>query len=173
MSCNPQDSRWLVRSVLLLWQVLNVSSSNVTGALPLTWGSVGALPALVQLDLAHNSITGQSIHSCEQHSVSSPYILVGVRHTYVVHTVCMDITYTFCLQSMHACQQLYAEYTIAAYGAIYLLLRFTYLISYLASRNKTLQPVLIMQSIAPPVAASVWPNDKKNFKKIIITISSS
>lgn len=96
MLCNPQHSRWLVRSVLLLWQVLNVSSSNVTGALPLTWGSVGALPALVQLDLAHNSITGQSIHFC---------------------------------------QQLYAEFTIAAHGASYLI---HFLISYLASGNKTL-----------------------------------
>ena len=39
-------------------QVLNLSSSNITGALPLTWGSSGALPALVQLDLSHNAITG-------------------------------------------------------------------------------------------------------------------
>lgn len=40
-------------------QVLNISGSNITGALPLTWGSPGALPALVDLELGHNSITGQ------------------------------------------------------------------------------------------------------------------
>jgi len=42
-------------------QVLNISGSNITGALPLTWGSPGALPALVDLELGHNSITGASV----------------------------------------------------------------------------------------------------------------
>ena len=42
-------------------QVLNISGSNITGALPLTWGSPGALPALVELELGHNSITGQAV----------------------------------------------------------------------------------------------------------------
>ena len=44
-------------------QVLNISGSNITGALPLTWGSPGALPALVYLELGHNSITGASYPS--------------------------------------------------------------------------------------------------------------
>lgn len=35
-----------------------MSGSNITGALPLSWGMSGALPALVELDLSHNSING-------------------------------------------------------------------------------------------------------------------
>ena len=45
----------------VVYQVLNISGSNITGALPLTWGSPGALPALVELELGHNSITGASV----------------------------------------------------------------------------------------------------------------
>ena len=40
-------------------QVLNLSSSGIKGSLPLTWGSNGALPALVELDLSNNTITGE------------------------------------------------------------------------------------------------------------------
>ena len=39
-------------------QTLNLSSCNISGGLPLTWGSEGALPALVELDLGNNSVNG-------------------------------------------------------------------------------------------------------------------
>lgn len=47
-----------IKTQLVMLQVLNVSGSNITGALPLSWGITGALPALVELDLSHNSING-------------------------------------------------------------------------------------------------------------------
>lgn len=68
-------------------QVLNISGSNVTGALPLTWGSPGALPALVELELGHNSITGPSA------TISLP--IQSTQRKSVIHATCSGFPYSF------------------------------------------------------------------------------